>query len=68
MPGIYRSKHSPDFTDRVSMMLELLEDGERRLRQNREADLKRYKSLVDKFRSNSVGTVTPATQAGLNLK
>jgi hypothetical protein len=67
-PGVYRPQKSPNFADRVSLMLDMLEDGERRLRQNRDADLKKYRSLVERFRGNTVGSVTPATQVGLNLK
>ena len=55
-------------TDKVTRLFNLYKDGERRLRTNRERDLKKYSNLVDQFLDSPNWTVTPATQRSLSIR
>jgi hypothetical protein len=52
---------------KVEGLMALLEDGERRLRLNRERDLKYYRARVEAYLAGKIPPVTPETQKGLCL-
>lgn len=53
---------------KVETLLRLMEDGERRLRINRERDLTKYQQNVREYLSGGHFAVTPETQKGLRLQ
>jgi hypothetical protein len=53
--------------DKVQKLMDLYEDGERRLRENRERDLDRYRLEFDSFMAGRDFAVTPETQRSLRL-
>jgi hypothetical protein len=67
-PGVFQPQKSLAFAERIDLLLNMLEDGEMRLRKNRERDLASYRNRVSQYRSACVGKVTPETQHGLNLR
>lgn len=54
--------------EKVEALLSLYEDGERRLRINRDRDLKKYRNAVDRFLGSNDWDVTAATQEGLSVR
>ena len=54
--------------EKVKTLFALYKDGERRLRINRERDLKKYRNAVDKFLGSKDWTVTTATQENLSVQ
>ena len=54
--------------DKVDKLLELLEDGERRLTANRRTSLASFRTRVREYRQRGTEVVTPATQEPLNLQ
>lgn len=54
--------------EKVSRLMDLYEDGERRLKENREADLADYRRQFAAFLSDKDFVVTPKTQEPLNLQ
>ena len=66
--------YDPDAVPRHTMaqklntLFDLYEDGERRLRINRDRDLRKYRAAVDRFLDNGDWTVTPATQGSLSVR
>lgn len=67
-PGVFLPPKSLGFADRIDLLLHMLEDGEMRLRKNRERDLESYRNRVSLYRSARIGQVTQETQHGLNLR
>ena len=67
-PGVFQSQKSANFAERINLLLDMLEDGEMRLRNNRDRDLASYRNLVTQFRTARAGQVTSDTQHGLNLR
>lgn len=55
------------FKDKVMRLMKLYEDGERRLKENRERDLIKYTKGFESFMEAGDFTVTPETQKTLNL-
>ena len=55
-------------SEKVSDLFALYEDGERRLRVNRDRDLARYRDAVAKFLESDNWVVTPTTQESLSLR
>jgi hypothetical protein len=53
--------------DKVQKLMNLYEDGERRLKENRERDLDRYRLEFDRFMAGGDFAVTPETQRSLRL-
>lgn len=66
----YDSARQPTLTikDKVQRLMDLYEDGEARLRANRERDFSRFKQAYDIFMSAGYSSVTPETQTGLCLE
>ncbi|MBM3188322.1 MAG: hypothetical protein FJZ90_06320 [Chloroflexi bacterium] len=54
--------------DKVRRLMDLYEDGERRLRENRERDLERYRNEFEAFMAGQDLLVTPETQRSLRLQ
>ena len=54
--------------EKVEALFALYEDGERRLRINRDRDLKKYRSAVDRFLGSNDWDVTAATREGLSVR
>ena len=54
--------------DKVRKLMDLYEDGERRLKENREKDLEQYKQKFDAFMADKEFLVTPETQRSLLLQ
>jgi hypothetical protein len=54
--------------DKVQRLMALYEDGERRLKENRERDLERYRLEFAAFMANKDFAVTPETQRSLLLQ
>lgn len=54
--------------DKVRRLMDLYEDGERRLRENRDRDLERYQQEFRAFMEGVVPAVTPETQRSLSLR
>ena len=55
-------------SEKVSALFALYEDGERRLRVNRDRDLARYRDAVAKCLDSDNWVVTPTTQESLSLR
>ncbi len=53
---------------KLTALYDLYQDGERRLRINRDRDLRKYRAAVDRFLANGAWTVTPTTQEGLSVQ
>jgi hypothetical protein len=62
-----KSKVQP-FGDKVSRLMDLLEDGERRLKANRERSLELFRARFAAYLESGDFTVTPETQEGLHLE
>ena len=58
---------SLDFKQKAQQLMNLYEDGEKRLRANREKDLGKYRRKFDLFLKVQDFSVTPETQGSLNL-
>lgn len=58
---------SRTISEKVSDLFELYQDGERRLRNNRDRDLNRYRDEVARFLNSDNWTVTPSSQRSLSL-
>jgi hypothetical protein len=56
-----------DIKAKVQKLMDLYEDGERRLKENRERDLDRYRQVFHNFMADSAFQVTPETQKDLRL-
>ena len=54
--------------DKVKRLMDLYEDGERRLKENRESDLADYRRKFEAFMADKDFIVTPETQESLNLQ
>ena len=54
--------------DKVARLLDLLEDGERRLAENRKRALDEYRRRAREYTAIKHYVVTPDTQASLNLR
>jgi hypothetical protein len=54
--------------DKVKRLMDLYEDGERRLKENRERDLSDYRRQFNAFMADKDFVVTPETQESLNLQ
>jgi hypothetical protein len=57
-----------DFKVKVTRLMHLYEDGERRLKENRERDLERFRRTFVEFLQESDFSVTPETQRSLMLE
>lgn len=57
-----------DIREKVTRLMNLYEDGERRLRENRERDLDRFRRTFAEFQQESDFLVTPETQRSLRLE
>ena len=65
--------HSGDVTslsilEKMEKLLALLKDGHKRLRQNRNEDMNKYRKAIDDYLKTGVLPVTSNTQKTLNLK
>ncbi len=62
-------KHAElDIKGKLTELMELYKDGEKRLKMNREQDFKRYVEMFNTFTAGGEFTVTPNTQKSLLLK
>ena len=57
-----------DIQDKVRTLMELYEDGEKRLRQNRERDFGDFQKDFERFMKDGTFAVTPDTQGALRLQ
>ncbi|MBM4076544.1 MAG: hypothetical protein FJ267_13015 [Planctomycetes bacterium] len=63
-----RVQKSIAIRDKVKRLMDLYEDGERRLKENRERDLTTYRRQFEAFMSDNDFVVTPESQEPLNLQ
>lgn len=63
-----RKSGDSDIKAKVQRLMELYESGEKRLRENRERKLDRYKQEFEDFMRGGVFLVTPETQRSLHLE
>ena len=61
-------KPTTTIKDKVRRLMDLYEDGERRLKENREKDLDDYRRHFEAFMIDNEIIVTPETQESLNLQ
>ncbi len=63
-----KARKSITIRDKVKRLMDLYEDGERRLKENRERDLTIYRRQFEAFMADKDFVVTPETQEPLNLQ
>jgi uncharacterized protein YutD len=63
-----QAKNNKSIQQKVQRLMELYEDGEQRLRINRDQDLQKYRKEYESFLNDETFIVTSDTQKGLNLR